>query len=729
MAGLAYPDYLHHNNPNYALVDESELRGSFRTISSKTDRNNIPIDKRSLGAVVTWIDTEIRYTKQYNGTDLLDVNWQNDDNWIDFGGGLSEDITKYFYDITNNKGRIDYSNIVNAPVISGSLGYNSVEILSVTSDVFEKGTSNTVIIKSNVIIDNGITISNAVLNKKVNNTTTTESIALVSGVNTLTTTVTDTTIISISFTATKSTLSTTINSNSYTINFVYPYFYGVSASQYTGSDVYINLTKDIAIKNYAKKYSYTTTDQYFYFAYPTEYGSLLSIIETSSNFNIVNDFTISTVVVSNSNWSHSYYLVRSTNKYTVSNKFIKYFLYESDVNVVSTLQIFQPITSGDGTKYLSDDGTYKTTSGGLSLPIVAPSLTSAAIRLSDTTTTYSNGLINLYTGTNDSTALVINSSNTSSTSINISSGGIGLNILNSGIKDSIQVVTTNSTAKVFNVLNYSDSTVNYYVLGNGSIFSNYLKTLATSSGGNYLGIDTSTGLFKTMTAPSSSSVFQIVGTYGLNVTSFNSGSADYSNFIGYQSGWNTTSSGNCNFIGTNSGYNAKYASYSNFIGTSSGGNATSASYSNFIGTYVGYNATNAAYSNLFGYNTGSSFSGNNIGNNNIIIGTNITLPNATANSMNLGGVLFGTGFYSTTSGNPSNTPISGGKIGIGIVSPSYTLDVNGITQATQFKLSALNTAPSSSTATGTLGEIRIVNGYIYVCVATNTWQRTALTTW
>ena len=118
-----------------------------------------------------------------------------------------------------------------------------------------------------------------------------------------------------------------------------------------------------------------------------------------------------------------------------------------------------------------------------------------------------------------------------------------------------------------------------------------------------------------------------------------------------------------------------------------------------------------------------------IGNNNIIIGTNITLPASTANAINIGGVLFGTGCYSTTSGIPSYAPISGGKIGIGIVSPSYTLDVNGITQATQFKLSALNTAPSSATATGTLGEIRTVNGYIYVCVATNTWQRSALTTW
>jgi CRISPR/Cas system-associated protein endoribonuclease Cas2 len=42
---------------------------------------------------------------------------------------------------------------------------------------------------------------------------------------------------------------------------------------------------------------------------------------------------------------------------------------------------------------------------------------------------------------------------------------------------------------------------------------------------------------------------------------------------------------------------------------------------------------------------------------------------------------------------------------------------------------ALNTAPASATATGTAGEIRYTADYIYVCVATNTWKRTALSTW
>ena len=49
--------------------------------------------------------------------------------------------------------------------------------------------------------------------------------------------------------------------------------------------------------------------------------------------------------------------------------------------------------------------------------------------------------------------------------------------------------------------------------------------------------------------------------------------------------------------------------------------------------------------------------------------------------------------------------------------------------ASQYKLNALNTAPASATATGVLGEIRYDANYMYVCTETNTWKRSALTTW
>ena len=40
-----------------------------------------------------------------------------------------------------------------------------------------------------------------------------------------------------------------------------------------------------------------------------------------------------------------------------------------------------------------------------------------------------------------------------------------------------------------------------------------------------------------------------------------------------------------------------------------------------------------------------------------------------------------------------------------------------------------NGTPASATATGTTGEIQWDSNYIYVCVATNTWKRVAISTW
>jgi len=46
-----------------------------------------------------------------------------------------------------------------------------------------------------------------------------------------------------------------------------------------------------------------------------------------------------------------------------------------------------------------------------------------------------------------------------------------------------------------------------------------------------------------------------------------------------------------------------------------------------------------------------------------------------------------------------------------------------------YSISALNSAPSSASDTGTLGEIRYTADYIYVCTATDTWKRAALSSW
>lgn len=153
--------------------------------------------------------------------------------------------------------------------------------------------------------------------------------------------------------------------------------------------------------------------------------------------------------------------------------------------------------------------------------------------------------------------------------------------------------------------------------------------------------------------------------------------AIYSNFLGYSSGYQATNASNSNFFGGLAGWNATNADSSNFFGNNAGYEATDAEFSNFIGSNAGYQAANASYSNFIGFGAGGSFTGNSVGSNNIIIGTKISLPNGTVNSINIGGVLFGTGTHSDTAGSPSILPSTSGKIGIGVVNPDSTLHIVG----------------------------------------------------
>jgi hypothetical protein len=180
---------------------------------------------------------------------------------------------------------------------------------------------------------------------------------------------------------------------------------------------------------------------------------------------------------------------------------------------------------------------------------------------------------------------------------------------------------------------------------------------------------------------------------GLSNTGLNASGVTYSLFFGPNAGNAATNADNSNFFGSNAGAAATNASFSNFFGPGAGGSAVGAQYSNFLGFTAGGNATNARHSNFFGKSAGqgatnASFStligyyvgyanGNSIGSNNIIIGTNISLSAATTDSINIGGVLFGTGTYSTTSGDPSISANTSGRIGIGVVTPTEKLHVSG----------------------------------------------------
>ncbi|TXI86917.1 MAG: hypothetical protein E6Q36_08360 [Chryseobacterium sp.] len=86
-------------------------------------------------------------------------------------------------------------------------------------------------------------------------------------------------------------------------------------------------------------------------------------------------------------------------------------------------------------------------------------------------------------------------------------------------------------------------------------------------------------------------------------------------------------------------------------------------------------------------------------------------------------------YENVTGDNRLNSTSGNTLVGTSVNTNNSKLVVNGTNEAAQFKVSALNTAPASATATGVLGEVRITSTYIYVCTATNTWVRSALTTW
>jgi len=143
----------------------------------------------------------------------------------------------------------------------------------------------------------------------------------------------------------------------------------------------------------------------------------------------------------------------------------------------------------------------------------------------------------------------------------------------------------------------------------------------------------------------------------------------YSNFLGYLAGYQAQYANSSNFLGNQAGSQATSASNSNFLGSSAGISATNANNSNFFGQQAGRQANSASYSNLFGYKVGNNVAGGAAGikSNNIIIGTNITLPDGTSDSINLGAIIFASGSYATTTGNAFSGTVNG-KVGINAIS-------------------------------------------------------------
>jgi len=165
-------------------------------------------------------------------------------------------------------------------------------------------------------------------------------------------------------------------------------------------------------------------------------------------------------------------------------------------------------------------------------------------------------------------------------------------------------------------------------------------------------------------------------------------SASYSNFFGREAGNGAYGSSNSNFIGNQAGLQGNRMTYTNIIGAGGAALASSIDNSTFIGKDVAYSATNithslfigaaagrlangASYSTFIGYQAGANYTHIVTGSHNIVIGTNITTPDAGSNgTLNIGGVLFGANLYTTVSGNPSKLGQANGQIGINAPIPN-----------------------------------------------------------
>jgi hypothetical protein len=218
-----------------------------------------------------------------------------------------------------------------------------------------------------------------------------------------------------------------------------------------------------------------------------------------------------------------------------------------------------------------------------------------------------------------------------------------------------------------------------YYAGHGAHNVYNANYIGVNAGENAVGADKSNFIGHRVGENASGSTYStFIGRYA------GSGAHGSSNsiFLGNTTGQDAHTTQYSNYIGDEAGYQADNVSYSNFIGKGAGRYAANADFANFIGWRAGEQSTGATKSNIFGYLAGSRFLGNDIGANNIIIGTNVTLPNATNNGLNIGGVLFGTGLHSDVSLNPSITGTAGAKIGINVVNPTVELHVSGDTIVT-----------------------------------------------
>lgn len=117
----------------------------------------------------------------------------------------------------------------------------------------------------------------------------------------------------------------TYYANSTTINFCYPYYFGVADENVEiNSDLITKMTKRVEQKG-TKSYNYTSNQQAAYIAYPTSYGKLTKIID-ANGFDVTDTFTQHEIlVVGLDGTEQSYYVYRDKNATSTNFKITFYY--------------------------------------------------------------------------------------------------------------------------------------------------------------------------------------------------------------------------------------------------------------------------------------------------------------------------------------------------------------------------------------------------------------------
>lgn len=194
---------------------------------------------------------------------------------------------------------------------------------------------------------------------------------------------------------------------------------------------------------------------------------------------------------------------------------------------------------------------------------------------------------------------------------------------------------------------------------------------------------------------------------------FTNTSGSYNTAVGSVASYKNTTGLNNASLGYGALYFSTTGSYNTALGTNAISFNGSSSYNTAVGESALYDLLSGAGANtVIGYNTGR---GIETGVNNTIIGANVTgLSSSLSNNI----------IIADGAGNQRINVDSAGDVGIATNDPTEKLDIN----SNNIRIRTAKT-PASAADTCDQGEIAWDTDYIYICTATNTWKRSAITTW